>query len=1164
MSIRTHFMALRDCIDTIAGNGTPAYSGDGNAAIRTRLIGPTGICLDAAGNLYIAEYWNHQVRKIDPDGTIITVAGNGSPGYSGDDGPATLASLFRPHGVFVDSAACLYIADHQSNRIRKVDSKGIITTIAGNGMQGFAGDGEPATQASLYHPAAVFATTHGDLYIVDQANHRIRKIDPDGTIITVSGNGSPSYSGDGGPATQAGLQLPRGACMDATGHLYIADFLNHRVRKIDLDGIITTVAGNGEPGSSRDGGAATLARVWFPGSVLIDAIGHLYITERGNSHRIRKVDPDGVITTIAGCGSQGFSGDGGPATRACMSQPNDLYLDPADNLYVADWGNSRVRKIDPKGIITTIAGCELDEVPGLEDGVPPLRASIEPSIVFIAHTDEMYFSESARHRIRKIDSEGILQTVAGNGRMGFSGDGGPATQASMHRPMDCFAGSDGSIYIADFMNHRIRKVDPDGIITTIVGNGEPDFAGDSGSALDARLNHPRHLFIDAEGCIYISDVANHRVRKVDPDGIITTIAGSGAPAPFGIHEACDFSGEGSPATQATLHPGPLFVDGKGCIYISSPFNHRIFKIDPGGIITTIAGDGQPGFAGDGEPAICARLNSPNGLFVDGEGSVYISDVLNHCIRRVDPGGIITTIAGDGQPGFAGDRGGAIRFRNPGSLFIDRRGDLYVTDGGNLRIRRIPGIAAPTELPGAVPIPRDLAGVDGSRREEPLQERLHRIEETHEAILNSIADGVFTVDQEWRITSFNRAAERITGLRSRDLLGQFCRRVLDADRCREGCPLALTLEQNRNLFDYEVALRHQSGADCNVRVNTAVLYDRQGTPAGGVVTFRDPARLERLGGETETVPHFEGLVGQHPSMMAIYNLIAEVADSDATVLILGESGTGKEMIANALVRRGSRSDRPFVKVNCSAFPETLLESELFGHVRGAFTDARSDRVGRFEKADGGTIFLDEIGEIPLSSQVKLLRVLEEGTFERLGSSDPLQVDTRVIAATNQDLPHQVRDRRFRDDLYYRLNVIPILLPPLRERRDDIPLLLDHFLTKYRRLTQKQIGQISDQAMSLFLGYDYPGNVRELENAVEHAFARTAGNIITEQKLPLALQRQMPAAEARTESSSPTNEEEQRILQALNQAHWNRNQAANLLGMSRVTLWRRMKAFDIEDR
>ena len=996
MSIRTHFMALRDCIDTIAGNGTPAYSGDGNAAIRTRLIGPTGICLDAAGNLYIAEYWNHQVRKIDPDGTIITVAGNGSP----------------------------------------------------------------------------------------------------------------SYSGDGGPATQAGLQLPRGACMDATGHLYIADFLNHRVRKIDLDGIITTVAGNGEPGSSRDGGAATLARVWFPGSVLIDAIGHLYITERGNSHRIRKVDPDGVITTIAGCGSQGFSGDGGPATRACMSQPNDLYLDPADNLYVADWGNSRVRKIDPKGIITTIAGCELDEVPGLEDGVPPLRASIEPSIVFIAHTDEMYFSESARHRIRKIDSEGILQTVAGNGRMGFSGDGGPATQASMHRPMDCFAGSDGSIYIADFMNHRIRKV--------------------------------------------------------DPDGIITTIAGSGAPAPFGIHEACDFSGEGSPATQATLHPGPLFVDGKGCIYISSPFNHRIFKIDPGGIITTIAGDGQPGFAGDGEPAICARLNSPNGLFVDGEGSVYISDVLNHCIRRVDPGGIITTIAGDGQPGFAGDGGGAIRFRNPGSLFIDRRGDLYVTDGGNLRIRRIPGIAAPTELPGAVPIPRDLAGVDGSRREEPLQERLHRIEETHEAILNSIADGVFTVDQEWRITSFNRAAERITGLRSRDLLGQFCRRVLDADRCREGCPLALTLEQNRNLFDYEVALRHQSGADCNVRVNTAVLYDRQGTPAGGVVTFRDPARLERLGGETETVPHFEGLVGQHPSMMAIYNLIAEVADSDATVLILGESGTGKEMIANALVRRGSRSDRPFVKVNCSAFPETLLESELFGHVRGAFTDARSDRVGRFEKADGGTIFLDEIGEIPLSSQVKLLRVLEEGTFERLGSSDPLQVDTRVIAATNQDLPHQVRDRRFRDDLYYRLNVIPILLPPLRERRDDIPLLLDHFLTKYRRLTQKQIGQISDQAMSLFLGYDYPGNVRELENAVEHAFARTAGNIITEQKLPLALQRQMPAAEARTESSSPTNEEEQRILQALNQAHWNRNQAANLLGMSRVTLWRRMKAFDIEDR
>jgi PAS domain S-box-containing protein len=1151
-------------ITTIAGNGTPAYSAEGNPAIRTRLIGPTGVCLDANGHLYIAEYWNHRVRKIDLDGTITTVAGNGSPAYSGDGGPATRASLFRPHGVFIDSTACLYIADHQNNRIRRVDPDGIITTVAGNGIQGFSGDGGPAIHASLYHPATAFTTSRGELYIVDQANHRIRKVDPEGTITTVVGNGSPGYSGDGGPATQAGLQLPRGACLDAEGRLYIADFLNHRVRRVDPDGIITTVVGSGEPGSSGDGESAIQARVWFPGSVLVDANSRLYIAERGNSHRIRRVAPDGTINTVAGCGFQGFSGDGGPATQACMSQPNDLCLNPAGSLFVADWGNGRARKIAPNGIITTIAGCELDEVPGLEDGIPALRANIEPSFVFVAHTDEVYFVESARHRIRKIGSEGTVRTVAGNGRMGFSGDGGPATQASMHRPVDCFASGDDSIYIADFMNHRIRKVDPHGIITTIAGNGQPDFSGDGGSALGASLNHPRHVFIDAEDCIYISDVANHRVRKIDPGGIITTIAGSGAPAPFGIHEACDFSGEGGPAMQATLHPGPLFVDGKGSVYISSPFNHRVFKIDPSGIIITIAGNGQPGFAGDGKLAVRAQLNSPTGLFVDGAGSVYIADVLNHCIRRVDPDGIITTIAGDGQPGFTSDGGSPIRFRHPGSLFVDRRGDLFVTDGGNHRIHRISDIATSTELPGATPTLHPPTTADERQRQEPLHERLHRIEETHEAILNSIADGVFTVDHEWRITSFNRAAERITGLRSRDLLGQFCRRVLDSDRCREGCPLALTLEQNRNLFDYEVALRHQNDSPCNVRANTAVLYDRQGNPAGGVVTFRDPARFERLGEEAETVPHFEGLIGQHPSMMAIYDLIAEVADSDATVLILGDSGTGKEMIANALVRRGSRSDCPFVKVNCSAFPETLLESELFGHVRGAFTDARSDRIGRFEKADGGTIFLDEVGEIPLSSQVKLLRVLEEGTFERLGSSDTLQADVRVIAATNQDLPHQVRDRRFRDDLYYRLNVIPILLPPLRERRDDIPLLLDHFLAKYRRLTKKLIGQISDQAMDLFLGYDYPGNVRELENAVEHAFARTAGNIITEQKLPLALQRQIPAGELRSESSPPIDAEKQRILQALNQAHWNRNQAAQLLGMSRVTLWRRMKTFEIEDR
>jgi len=306
--------------------------------------------------------------------------------------------------------------------------------------------------------------------------------------------------------------------------------------------------------------------------------------------------------------------------------------------------------------------------------------------------------------------------------------------------------------------------------------------------------------------------------------------------------------------------------------------------------------------------------------------------------------------------------------------------------------------------------------------------------------------------------------------------------------------------------------------------------------------------------------FEGIVGKHKRMLEIYELIAEVANAEASVLIMGESGTGKEMVANAIVKRSHRRNQPYVKVNCSVFPETLLESELFGHVRGAFTDARNDRIGRFELANRGTILLDEVGEISPAAQVKLLRVIEEKQFERLGSSETIKVDVRVIAATNQDLPRLVQQKRFRNDLYYRLNVIPITLPALRERRSDIPLLVDHFLAKYRLLTGKPIEQITDQALDLLMGYDFPGNVRELENSIEHAFARTTGNVITEQKLPLAIRQH---THTRVEVACPNEHDEecQRILRALEQAHWKRNQAARRLGISRITLWRRMKSLGL---
>lgn len=448
--------------------------------------------------------------------------------------------------------------------------------------------------------------------------------------------------------------------------------------------------------------------------------------------------------------------------------------------------------------------------------------------------------------------------------------------------------------------------------------------------------------------------------------------------------------------------------------------------------------------------------------------------------------------------------------------------------------------------------------------DALTEEAHRVEETpHEAILGSIADGLFTVDHEWRITSFNRAAERITGLREHEVLGKFCSQVLQSDRCLEGCPLAMTLERHEHFFDYEVVIHDRNDQPKTITVNTAVLYNREREPVGGVVSFRDLSLLQRCQTDLHATTQFEGIVGKHRTMLEIYEFIAEIADSDASVLIMGESGTGKEKVAEAIVRRSARLDKPYIKVNCSVFPETLLESELFGHIKGAYTDARHDRTGRFELADSGTIVLDEIGEISPAAQVKLLRVLEEKTFERVGSSKTIKVDIRVIASTNQDLPRLVREKRFREDLYYRINVIQIILPPLRERRSDIPLLIDHFIARYRIITGKPITRISDRAMDLLMCYDYPGNVRELEHAIEHAFARTSGNVITEQKLPLALRQQQSGSEEET-CPEKTNGEYHRILQTLEKTRWNRNQAAQLLGISRITLWRRMKYLDIFEK
>ncbi|MCI0513975.1 sigma 54-interacting transcriptional regulator, partial [candidate division KSB1 bacterium] len=325
------------------------------------------------------------------------------------------------------------------------------------------------------------------------------------------------------------------------------------------------------------------------------------------------------------------------------------------------------------------------------------------------------------------------------------------------------------------------------------------------------------------------------------------------------------------------------------------------------------------------------------------------------------------------------------------------------------------------------------------------------DELLQAILNSIGEGLFTVDQDFKITSFNRAAERMTGYTAALVLNKFCKHVFRTDKCQAGCPLALTLEKGENLYDYELYLRAGEIGQLQVKVNTAILFDREHQPVGGVLSFRESTPCSGFVDDLELQAHFEGMVGISQPLREIFTMIAEISDSDASVLIQGESGTGKELVANAIQRRSLRAKMPFIKINCSVFPETLLASELFGHIRGAFTGAQHDRTGRFEAANGGTVFLDEIAEASPQVQVQLLRILQDGTFERIGESGTRRTDVRIIAATNQNLELALKSGKFRDDLFYRLNVIPVFLPPLRERKMDIPLLIQFFINKYRRST-----------------------------------------------------------------------------------------------------------------
>lgn len=435
----------------------------------------------------------------------------------------------------------------------------------------------------------------------------------------------------------------------------------------------------------------------------------------------------------------------------------------------------------------------------------------------------------------------------------------------------------------------------------------------------------------------------------------------------------------------------------------------------------------------------------------------------------------------------------------------------------------------------------------------------------EAILDSLGEGLFTVDKEFKINSFNRAAEKILGLRKTDIIGDYCKNVLKSKRCFNDCPLGKVLESGQNVYDIESQLLDSKGKKIPVKINATVLKDIDDRPIGGVVSFRDMSYLEKIQKNLMISSNFYGVIGQHKTMQEIYQLIEEVAESASNVFIVGASGTGKEIIANAIQKTSRRKDKAFIKINCSVFPPQILASELFGHVKGSFTDAVKDRIGRFEAADKGTIFLDEVAEMPIQMQVQLLRVLQEGTFERVGESITRRVDVRVIAATNQDIQKELSAGNFREDLFYRLNVIPITVPSLRERISDIPHLVQHFINKFSLISGKKIQETNDEAMDVLLSYDWPGNVRELENAIEYAFARTKDNIIHTSKLPphIRIEVSNTGRTSIKKEHAIQTDEYLKVKNVLEKFRWNRSKAADELGIGRTTLWRKMKSLGLEE-
>ena len=560
-------------ISNFAGNSTRGYTGNGGAATAAQLSNPTSLAIDGSGNLLIADQGNCVIRMVNTSGVISTIAGTHSFGNSGDGGAPTSATFKNPSVIKVDASGSIYIVDGVSNVVRKISSS-IIRTVAGNGSRGFSGDGGAGTAANLSNPSGLVIDGSGNLYIEDQSNYRIRKVNASGIISTIAGNGTNGFSGDGGAATAAMLSgvvggpsaSPNmGLAIDGSGNLLIADRINNRIRRINTSGIISTLAGGLGFGNLYS--QTSIA----PYDVKTDASGNIFMVDLRNNC-IRKINSAGIVSIVAGTGVRSFSGDGGPATNATLSQPTNLDIDASGNIYISDNLNNRIRVVNTSGIISTIAGNGLAGTAAVcgDDG-PATNANLnQPNGVAVDPAGNIYIADYHHMRVRKVNTSGFISTYAGDGTMAFGGDGGSATNAQLTYPNSLSLDPSGNLYISTYNNYRVRKVTTAGVISTVAGNGTTTQTGEGIIATTTGLAYPQGVTTDASGNIYISTPGDNRVIKVTSTGIETTYAGNGTGG---------FAGDGGPATAASLNNNVgLYCDGSGVLYIADYLNQRIRKV----------------------------------------------------------------------------------------------------------------------------------------------------------------------------------------------------------------------------------------------------------------------------------------------------------------------------------------------------------------------------------------------------------------------------------------------------------------------------------------------------------------------------------------------------------------------------------------------------------